>query len=136
MFWEAKKKLGEGTLHWLTDTWKCAFIGFGGATNGLDASDAATTVAGISGAATYQFNGSGYTAGGMTLAGKTIIPVTTTNIASFDADDVVINPMGAGSGNGAQITDLLVYKDVGGVYANGIPFLRINLNATYTGQNA
>ena len=125
---------GGGTADFL-----CIFVGGGGGTNGLDAAGAedADTLGAIAGIATYQFNGANYTANGIALATRTVTIDDTNDRAKYDAADTTVTAMGAGTGNGATVTDIIIAYEAGtATFANYVPILRIALPQTYTGQGA
>ena len=80
---------------------------------------------------TNEVVGAGYTAGGATLANKTVTVNNTTNLAIFDADDVTIA--------NATITarGAVLYKSRGGVATSDelISYLDFNSDITATGGN-
>ena len=80
---------------------------------------------------TNEVVGVGYTAGGATLANKTVTVNNTTNLAIFDADDVTIA--------NATITarGAVLYKSRGGVATSDelISYLDFNSDITATGGN-
>jgi len=76
----AKKKMMEGTFNLTSDTIKVALVGSGYTPN-IDTQDFFDDV-------TNEISASGYTAGGASLANKSITVDTTNDLAYFDADDV------------------------------------------------
>ena len=80
---------------------------------------------------TNEVVGTGYTAGGATLANKTVAVNNTTNLAIFDSDDVTIA--------NATITarGAVLYKSRGGVATSDelISYLDFNSDITATGGN-
>lgn len=80
---------------------------------------------------TNEVVGAGYTAGGATLANKTVTVNNTTNLAIFDSDDVTIA--------NATITarGAVLYKSRGGVATSDelISYLDFNSDITATGGN-
>lgn len=80
---------------------------------------------------TNEVVGTGYTAGGATLANKTVTVNNTTNLAIFDSDDVTIA--------NATITarGAVLYKSRGGVATSDelISYLDFNSDITATGGN-
>ena len=76
-----KKTIGDGTIDWDTDTIKVALV-TSSYTPDIDThTDFSTHV-------TNEVVGTGYTAGGATLAGKVVTVDTTNDWAEYDATDV------------------------------------------------
>ena len=120
-------------------------IGGGGAANGLNASDAsdAETLADIANGqllALYEFNGTGYTQGGITFsyAGVESYDSTPNRSQVLIESPLAFPNLGFGTPNGHNtITDILVYLDaVPGTPNSGIPIVRWDLAATYYPQGA
>ena len=106
----------------------------GGAANGLNVAGEADAVFISAGVLTYQFNGSGYPAGGIPLAPpwatRSLYLNTTDDRIEHRATDIMLQNVYAGTGLGADITDMvLVFAQPG---ANYQALARWDLGATYT----
>lgn len=77
---EAKTEWMKGTYDFVNDTIKCALMNN---THAFTASDA-----GWASVSANEITGTGYTAGGATLAGKTVTKDDVNNKGVFDANDV------------------------------------------------
>jgi hypothetical protein len=95
----AKKKILDADIDFAVDTIKVMLV-TDAYTPNIDTHEFRSSV-------TNQITGSGYTAGGATLANKTVTMNTTTDKGVFDADDVVWTT--------ATITarGAVIYKDTG-----------------------
>jgi len=111
------KRFAEGT-NASGDTYKLKLY------SALTPSAAHTTLAAVDGAGTEATTGTGYTAGGATLANVAVTTVST-NDAKFDADDVTWTA----SGGSIVAAYGVIYNDTD---ANDPPLAYINFDGTQT----
>lgn len=111
------KRFAEGT-NASGDTYKLKLY------SALTPSAAHTTLSAVDGAGTEATTGTGYTAGGATLANVAVTTVTT-NDAKFDADDVTWTA----SGGSIAAAYGVIYNDTD---ANDPPLAYINFDGTQT----
>lgn len=97
----AKKKLMEGTFNLTSDTIKVALV-TSSYTPNIDTEDFFDDVS------SYEVSGTGYTAGGPTLANKSITVDTGNDWATFDADDVALTNVTV-----SNVRYLVIYKSTG-----------------------
>lgn len=142
VFTPAKQLLGNGGADWdaASPKYYALFLA-SGASSLLDAATGNEgTVAAIPTAiGNYEFNGSGYTQGGIELVSASRGVSSATNGKAFlTAGNVSISAMGAGTGSGANICEVLIYQGTAGgaSYTAGVPVARLQLSATYTGAGA
>lgn len=95
----AKKKFVDADIDLLVDTIKVAL--YTGYTPDIDTHEFIDDV-------TTEESGTGYTAGGITLASKTTIVNTSTDLVAFDAADVTWTGLDVGTPSHA-----VIYKDTG-----------------------
>lgn len=103
------------------DTIKCALVT--GYTPNIDTHDFFDDVSGT------EESGTGYTAGGATLASKTVTLDTTDDEGVFDADDVVFTGLDVGTPSHA-----ILYKDTG-TPATSLLISYIELGVASNGSN-
>lgn len=99
----------DGTINMATNTIKAMLVMTNYLHDGVADPDGDKDEANLAGMTLDEFNGSGYTAGGYTLASKTFTQLAN-NYGVFDADDVAAGALGAGT---RAITGILIYKSTG-----------------------
>lgn len=123
-FTNAKRMLLAGELDWDSNTIKVALL-MTSHSLGTSGQEDATVISGIT--TPDECNASGYTAGGVTLTASAPTSNTGSNRGEADATDISWATLGNGS---RQIAGMLIYKDVGGVWANGIPIAWVEFTST------
>jgi hypothetical protein len=116
---------GAFNLHGATDTIKVALLSsYTINDTNLDAHDFFDDVNGT------EESGTGYTAGGVTLANKVVAQDNTNNRASFDADDVTWTGLNVGTPAAA-----VMYKDTAGAASTDPLMLVYELGVASNGGN-